>query len=337
MDLTEELLQYYLPYFKSIEEVEKALFFRESTFDQTKTFTFVKNAVEKYSKFAMDSTQEETGVINTHLYEINFAVLPTGDFVYYTVNKKTHKKGNYHRIMKLESIYKHLIKLGILDENISFEEVLSDAIFESNLIEPFVNEIQTNTKKEIDDEDNSWSSVSIDSSMDFDKEFYVINGSGSVILTTVEEEKEEEKKIGYIRFRIFNSILLNKRELWDAADAASGDEEWLMSIFLELFEEEFEEWSPKFLMLNTISIEKIYRSKGYGKAAIKELIQLCTVLDLDYIVLKPSPIEEVDFSDENKTKRKRDIKRLVSFYDQLGFDSYSIRGKEPIMVLDLKE
>lgn len=33
---------------------------------------------------------------------------------------------------------------------------------------------------------------------------------------------------------------------------------------------------------------------------MKELIQLCEVLEINYIVLKPSPIEDVDFTEELK-------------------------------------
>ncbi|MFJ1245031.1 hypothetical protein, partial [Bacillus amyloliquefaciens] len=82
-----------------------------------------------HSKLSIQYTQEATGVIYTDLYEIYFAVIPTGDLVYYTINKKTNRKGNYHRLMKLESIYNHLIKLGVLEESIQFEVILHDAIF----------------------------------------------------------------------------------------------------------------------------------------------------------------------------------------------------------------
>ncbi|WP_421662697.1 GNAT family N-acetyltransferase [Lysinibacillus telephonicus] len=316
MRLTEELIQYYLPYFKRREDLEKALFFEVSTFDQKKTFKFIKSAVERHSKLSIQYTQEATGVIYTDLYEIYFAVIPTGDLVYYTINKKTNRKGNYHRLMKLESIYNHLIKLGVLEESIQFEVILHDAIFREGMIELFSIKQQSNIESKLDEDD--WSYISINSSLTVNKEFFVIDGSGEIVLNT----EEEMIDVGYFDFRIFNSNLMNKNQLWDAADAASGDEEWLMSIFLELFEEEIEECSPKFLMLNTISIKPTYRNKGYGKTAVKELIQQCGILEIDYIVLKPSPIEDVDFSDEHKMKRKKDIEKIVSFYDQLGFNTY---------------
>lgn len=327
MKITEELIQYYLPYFKRREDLEKALIFKASAFDQKKN----KSAVERQSKLSIQYSQEATGVIYTNLYEVYFAILPTGDFVYYTVNKKTNRKGNYCRVMKLESIYNHLIKLGVLDKSIHFGAILSDVIFRDNMIEPFSME-QPPNKGFIFEEDD-WSFISIDSSMAVDKEFFVINGSSGIIINT----EESEENIGYIHFKIYNSNLLNKNQLWEAADASSGDEEWIMSTFAELFEEELQEWSPKFLMLNTISIKPYHRNKGYGKAAIKELIQLCEILEIDYIVLKPSPIEEVDFSEEHKVKRKKDIEKLVSFYEQLEFDLYFLEDKEPIMVFEVND
>lgn len=326
VNITEDLIQYYLPYFNRKEDLEKAFIFKASIFDQKKNFAFIKSAVERHSRFSIQCNQEATGVIYTDKYEIYFAILPTGDFVYYTINNKTNRKGNYCRVMKLESIYNHLIKLGVLDENISFEAILSD-----NVIELFSMEQPLNSGLTFEEDD--WSNISLDSSMVVDQEFFVINGGAEIILNT----EETEKRIGYIYFRIYNSNLLNKNQLLDAADAASGDEVWLMSIFTKLFKEEIEGWNPKILMLNTISIKPNYRNKGYGKAAIKELIQLCKILDIDYIILKPSPIEEVDYSEEHKVKRKKDIERLVSFYDQLTFDSYILEDEEPIMVFEMND
>jgi len=77
MDLTKEPIQYDLLYFKSIERLEKAIFFRKSTFDSRRLLCLLRVLFEKYSKFAIVSTQEVTGVIYTHLNKGNFAVLPT--------------------------------------------------------------------------------------------------------------------------------------------------------------------------------------------------------------------------------------------------------------------
>ncbi|GLC89799.1 hypothetical protein [Lysinibacillus piscis] len=96
MEITEELKRYYLPYFKKIEDLKKALLFEASALNQKKNFAFIKCATDKYSEASTQYTKEATGIISTNMYEIHFAVLPTGDLVYYTVNKKTKKKGNYH-------------------------------------------------------------------------------------------------------------------------------------------------------------------------------------------------------------------------------------------------
>lgn len=231
--------------------------------------------------------------------------------------------------MKLESIYNHLVKLGVLENSIRMEEILMDSFLGDQLLEPALSKEDQNDKLT----DNDWSFVSLETQMNVDDEFFVINGGGEILLIS-EEEKED---VGYIHFRIYNSNQLNKFQLLDAADAISGDEEWQMSTFLELFQEELDEWSPKFLMLNTIFINPPFRSKGFGTTAIKELIKLCSVLEIDYMVLKPSPIENVDFSDENRIKRRSDIDKLVTYYEQIGFTSYSLNNKEPIMVFDVND
>lgn len=186
------------------------------------------------------------------------------------------------------------------------------------------------TNSDLSFEEDVWSSISIDSSTNVDKEFNIINGRSNILL----RKEQQEITIGYIRFNIFNSYLLSNYELLDAADALSGDEHWLMSTFLELFEDEFEISFPIFLMLNTITIQPEYRNRGYGKKAIKELIQLCEILMVDYIVLKPSPIEDIDFGEEYKEGRKVEINKLVSFYEQLKFNTYILEDCEPIMVFE---
>lgn len=329
MKVEEELIQYYLPYFISREDVEKALIYDASKLNQKKCLAFIKSAVERHSTCPIQYDQEGTGQINGPKHIIHFAILPTGDLAYYTVNKKSNKKANYSRIMKLESIYNRLIDLGVLDQNIPFGELLVDTIFGVNLNNPLSSEQLPNNEAIPEEIDISY--ISLNSSIVVNDEFFVIDGGAEIVLNT--DFKEEN--IGYISFKIYNSTILNKFQLLDASDAFSSDEEWEMSTFLELFDEEIEELSPKFLMLNRISIKPTFRNKGYGKEAIKELIQLCKILEVEYIALKPSPIENVDFNNENKTKRKKDIERLVCFYDQLGFDSFCLQDEEPIMVFQV--
>lgn len=92
MEITEELKQYYLPYFKKVADLEKALLFNVSIFDQKKNLAFIKSAVEKHSTCSIQYTDKATWIISTDKYEIYFAILPTGDVVYYTVNKKRIEK-----------------------------------------------------------------------------------------------------------------------------------------------------------------------------------------------------------------------------------------------------
>lgn len=329
MSLTEELIQFYSPYFKSKEELKKALSYGTSSIDREKNIKFIKTAVKNHSKCLLQIIHEITGIIITPKYEIHFAILPSGDVAYYTVNKKSKRKGNFQRIMGIKTLHNHLIKLGVLDESIGFDIVLCDLLFGEEQFEKLFNKLQSEGNPNNDEDD--WYSISLNTSMLVDVEFSVIVGNGEIIRTTEGEVNE----IGSIRFKIYNSNLVSKYQLWEAADASSGDEEWLMAQFLKLFEEELEACSPKFLTVNKLSIKSEYRNKGYGTEAIKELIRLSHILDIDYIVLHPAPIENIDFNDESKMKRIEEIDRLIAFYSKLDFDTYRFEDNDPIMVFDM--
>lgn len=60
------------------------------------------------------------GTIDLPKYQINFAILPTGDFVYFTINNKSKIKRNYYRITKMYTLHERLVKLGLIpaDKNI---------------------------------------------------------------------------------------------------------------------------------------------------------------------------------------------------------------------------
>lgn len=159
-----------------------------------------------------------------------------------------------------------------------------------------------------------------------DAEFAVIEGFSTIIL----EIDEIEKKIGSISLNIYNS---NLTDLCDAADGISGSQYYLISnatAHLPGLER-----NNKILTIEEINIDVKHRSKGHGNAAINELLKSAKILGIDYIVLKPAPPNNEASND--KTIRKRQIERLISFYERFGFQTYTVENDEPIMVLEMKQ
>jgi hypothetical protein len=90
----------------------------------------------------------------------------------------------------------------------------------------------------------------------------------------------------------------------------------------------------KLVILKSIKIKESFREKGLGSAAIEEIKKYWTIFGVDYLALKPAPMDLKLSTQE----RKHYIKKLVSFYEKFGF--IKINGQkdsEPIMVMDLNE
>lgn len=173
--------------------------------------------------------------------------------------------------------------------------------------------------------------LNIDNQLSVDCEYEYLNGQSIIRI----DNEISNKKIGYIAYKIYNTNLISSAEyLFDVADSISGDEVYIIENFLECSEKnKLSLKNKKILSLDTMKVKKKYRSLGHGRSAMTELIKLCKVLDVDYIVLKPAPIE----GKLESRNREAMIRRLISFYSSLGFQTYQIEDDEPIMYLVLEE
>ncbi|WP_147534513.1 GNAT family N-acetyltransferase [Bacillus marasmi] len=178
------------------------------------------------------------------------------------------------------------------------------------------------------DEELSW--ISVNHHLSVDDEFEYIVGSSTISLDSDDGNDLSRKKIGYIRFHVFNMFCFDDLdEIIDTADSISGDELYLIETFLEtgniILGQE------KVLCLDAIKVDDKYRSKGYGITAIKDLIRFSRVLGIDYIILIPAPIEGETFNEQRQEK----VERLIHFYEKLDFELFSPGEGEPIMFLSL--
>lgn len=315
MEVTKEIKRLYLTFFKNGEEFYNAFRFPEFTSKQMLVKKFISVAIQHHSiTFASDFT----GIIDSPKYHIYFAILPTGDFVYYTINKKSNIKGNYSRIATIQTVYERLIKLGGITSNLSVEEIIAS---DQELLE----------WSKINCMDLQEGSIELTLDMSMNVDFLFMDGIASIEYI---DEQFECYKVGNIWFKIFNSHHLNLNELRYAADSISDDVHVLMENFLDEYGDEVE-FGLKFLTLDCIKVERNYRNKGIGRQAIKELIKVCKVLDIQYILLQPTPMENSGFRYTEKNIRKREISKLLTYIEKLGFVKYQQKGKEPFMVFEV--
>lgn len=140
---------------------------------------------------------------------------------------------------------------------------------------------------------------------------------------------ETEKEIGEISLIVYNTRIT---DLIETADGISGSQYYLISNAVKHVPQL--KRNKKILAIEEIIINTEYRSKGHGNEALSELLKLAAILDIDYIALKPAPPN--DEASEDETIRNVQIKRLITFYERFGFQTYIVAENEPIMVLDMK-
>lgn len=194
-------------------------------------------------------TEETCGVFEMKDYELYFGVIPNGDFVYYTKNKKTGRNANYTRVMLDRVIFQHLQKWGAITKQLSYVELMTNRILEAVSIK------NQTTSFDLD-------YLTLDIGLSRNLEFDVLEGAATIECffeessdNNLQIEKDEPVKVGTIYFKIYNSNKYSKYDLWDAADASSGDDHVLMSNFIEEYEKEIQS-GIKFLTLDRIQIDK---------------------------------------------------------------------------------
>lgn len=172
--------------------------------------------------------------------------------------------------------------------------------------------------------------IRIDASLEMHPEYRLINGWSNIVLIN-----EGAKTIGYLYFKIYNSYLMKKSELLSVAKNFSEEEFLMMATFLKNFQEVFDEYYLKILVVSEITIDDAYLNKGYEIKAIIDLISLCRILEIDYIIVKPFPDVMNKFKHEEKKKNRKNMAKLAFLRNKLVFDVYFLDKPQPIIVLDI--
>ncbi len=169
--------------------------------------------------------------------------------------------------------------------------------------------------------------IRIDTSIETNPEYQLINGWTNIILMN-----EGAKTIGYLNFKIYNSFIMDKSDLLKVAKSFSDEEYTIISTFKKHFQSTFDEGYIKFLIVNEIFLNNEYQQKGYELKVMVELISLCRILEIDYIISKPLPIIKENF---NYGKSKKQMAKMAFLNNKLVFDVYYLEEQEPIIVLDI--
>ncbi|WP_342528197.1 hypothetical protein MKY84_04975 [Chryseomicrobium sp. FSL W7-1435] len=253
----------YMQYFKNKEEHDKIIHFVVDNKQQENTLKLLK-ILPLTSNSKLVFTDETRGVIELKDYTLHFAVIPNGDFVYYTKNKKTGRNANYSRAVLDRVIFQYLQKWGAITSGESYLEFLTNRLIETISIE------NSTIQFDLD-------YLTLDIGLSMNLEFDVLEGAATIECFLKEswdndpqKEIDEPVEVGSLYFKIYNSSEYSQYYLWHAADASSGDDHVLMSNFIDEYEKEIQ-WGIKFLTLGRIQIDKEYRRAGLGKQALSEL------------------------------------------------------------------
>ncbi|WP_144788938.1 hypothetical protein [Lysinibacillus fusiformis] len=105
-------LDNYKEYFKTEEQLQTKTAY---SIDET-VYQIQKESLELYllTKGFKYSNAGEKYVISSAKYEVHLVLLPSGDFAYYTINRKTKQKANYNQAFKFSALTHQFNKLGIL-------------------------------------------------------------------------------------------------------------------------------------------------------------------------------------------------------------------------------
>jgi hypothetical protein len=165
---------------------------------------------------------------------------------------------------------------------------------------------------------------------DYCEKYPFLAGTGQI---TIHSEEETSKDIGSISFTIFHSNTLNDSFLiHDIADSISGDMLHLINGFHQFSSGSNFCYYEKVLCLNYIKIKKEYRKSSFGTFAINNFIKFSKILNVDFIILQPAPIE----GNPGEAESKKITNRLTNYYSKLGFQTYIPDNGGHIMIFDLE-
>lgn len=172
--------------------------------------------------------------------------------------------------------------------------------------------------------------IRIDTSIETNPELQLINGWSNIISIN-----EGAQIIGYLHFKIYNSYFIRPSELLSVANSFSSEEYFIMSSFMKHFQKEMKECYLKLLVVSEISLNDDYLNKGLEMKVLIELISLCRILEVDYILLKPYSTFEEKFGSAIRKNKKQAVK-LAVLRNKLVFDVYYFEEDQPVIVLDIR-
>lgn len=87
--------------------------------------------------------------------------------------------------------------------------------------------------------------------------------------------------------------------------------------------------------IEDLKVKEKYRNIGIGNKAMFELIKFLSKMCVDFVLIKPFPLEK-----EEGVNSKEGMKKLIAFYEKFGFDITDEcididKGEEPHMYLDI--
>lgn len=123
MNITAELQIKYREFFRYDTDFEYALMFDHMPIVQGENINYLYKLLENESSYEFSYDEHKTTFqIFADEYEMLVAVLPTGDFITFTINKSNNKRSNYRRMMQQIVMYQHLLDFGILPEDNTLEQ-----------------------------------------------------------------------------------------------------------------------------------------------------------------------------------------------------------------------
>ncbi|MCC3356113.1 hypothetical protein [Bacillus sp. REN16] len=166
----------------------------------------------------------------------------------------------------------------------------------------------------------------IDYSFSFDEDLNMMGGYAK-ITAFIDDDLDEEIEIGHLSFNFYNTYAMDDdQELLFSADEISGDEEYMISAFIE---SDF--IGGKVITLDQITIFEQYDQAGLEEQILEKFIDFCNYMNFDYIlVIAANP-------------RKDEDNEVIEFpllkqYQELGFTKLGgFENRAPVMIKVLDE